>query len=157
MRTAIALALLMSLSFACPSTAADDARRAQEDDIREAVFRRQISDRKSAVYFLAFTDEEKNTAIDPPAEFLKRFADIKASIQKRSAAKFNVNETITDAASGKVGVALIIDALTWTSDDEVDVRAEFDGGGDDGIGGFYILKKGEGGWKVVKSGRTWVK
>jgi hypothetical protein len=156
MRTAVAPALLMSLICACQSAAADDAHKAQEDDIREAVFRRQVSDRKATVYFLAFTDEDKETAIDPPAEFLKRLADIKASIQKRSAAKFNANETISDPASGNLGVVLLIEALTRTSDDEVDVRAAVFGGGDDAIGGFYILKREKDGWKVVKSGRTWV-
>ncbi len=97
-----------------PPSDDNNARQAQADDIREAVFRRQIFDRKSAVYFLAFTDEDKKTAVDPPAEFLKRFADLKASIQKLSAVMFNANETISDVASGKVGVVLTIESLTWT-------------------------------------------
>jgi hypothetical protein len=59
--------------------AADGARRAaQEDNIREAIFRYKMKDRASII-FLSINNQ------DPSDAFMRRFSDVKLSVKKWSA------------------------------------------------------------------------
>ena len=90
--------LFLFLAFASVSVGAEPARQRQEDDIREAVFRWQFDHNVSGqqktakVYFLSVGEKYG----DPSDEFIKRFANNKPPVRKRS-------ECTADAGKGGFG------------------------------------------------------
>ena len=127
---------------------ADDATRraAQEDNIREAIFRYEMKDREGIV-FLSINNQ------DPDDSFMKRFSDVKLTVKKLSAiapAKKPLQRWIYDRETGKQGVALWTGKFRWTSDH----GAIVDGGYSCGSlcaerGDFYLASK-HGRWVVEK-------
>jgi len=124
------------------------ARAAQEDDIRDAIFRYEMKDHGFPdVVFLSINNQEPSDA------FMRRFSDVKLSVKKWSAiapAKEPAQRWISDRETGKPGVALSVGKIKWTSDHGVIVAGGYycgslcAGGGD-----FYVALKG-GRWVVEK-------
>jgi hypothetical protein len=118
-------------------------RVAQEDDVREAIFRFQLKD-QTGIIFLQIDHR------DPSDSFMKRFADIKLPIKKGSAiAKPDrrSQRRIYDRSTGKTGVALWVGKFTWSSDQSAVVD-----------GGYYCrnLCAGRGDFYVTLKGGRWV-
>jgi hypothetical protein len=91
-----------------------DLTLAEENDIREAVFRYEFNFHKNAkVFFLSFGKKE------PTDEFISRFAGHKSPVKKESQAsgKYKLN----DKETGKRGVLLSVANITRISEDEVKV------------------------------------
>lgn len=124
------------------------ARAAQEDDIREAIFRYEMKDHRSPdVVFLSINNQE------PSEAFMRRFSDVKLAVKKWSAiapAKGPPQRWINDRETGNPGVAISVGKITWTSDHGVIVAGGYycgslcAGGGD-----FYVTLK-DGRWVVEK-------
>lgn len=124
------------------------ARAAQEDDIREAIFRYEMKEHRFPnVVFLSINNQEPSDA------FMRRFSDVKVAVKKWSAiapAEEPPQRWISDRETGKSGVALSVGKFTWTSDRGVVVAGGCycgilcAGGGD-----FYVTFK-EGRWVVEK-------
>jgi hypothetical protein len=127
--------------------AADAARRAvQEGNIREAIFRYEMKDRKGII-FLNIDNQ------DPSDSFMKRFSDVKLAVKKLSAiapAKKPLQRWIYDRETGKPGVALWTGKFTWTSDHGAIVDGGYYCGSlCAGRGDFYLAFK-DGRWVVEK-------
>ncbi len=127
--------------------AADAARHvAQEDDIREAIFRYEMKDREGII-FLNISNQ------DPSDSFMRRFSDVKLAVKKLSAiapSKKPTRRWIYDRESGKPGVALWVGKFTWTSDHGVIVDGGYYCGSlCAGRGDFYVTLK-NGRWIVEK-------
>jgi len=146
---AVGVSLMMFL-FSAPlygQIAADaNKRAAQEDDIREAIFRYEMKDRASII-FLNINNQ------DPSDSFMKRFSDVKLAVKKLSAiapAKRPAQRWIYDRETGKPGVALWTGKFTWTSDHGAIVDGGYYCGSlCAGRGDFYLAFKG-GRWVVEK-------
>jgi hypothetical protein len=123
-------------------------RVAQEDDIREAIFRYEMkAHRLPDVVFLSINNQEPSDA------FMRRFSDVKLSVKNWSAIAPPTNPPqrwISDRETGKPGVALSVGKITWTSNHRVIVAGGYycgslcAGGGD-----FYVVLK-DGRWVVEK-------
>lgn len=123
-------------------------RAAQENDIREAIFRYEMKDHRfPEVAFLSINNQEPSDA------FMRRFSDTSVAVKKWSAiapANKPPQRGIYDRDTGKSGVALSVGKITWTSDHGVVVAGGYycgslcAGGGD-----FYVTSK-DGRWVVEK-------
>lgn len=149
--------LVLFLESLGPAVADDAGRKAQEDDIREAVFRQSFSEHKNeTVFFIGIQSAEKRASPDPSDEFLKRFADTKLKIRKESQAGESRIGEVADPDNGGSAVRLFIGTITWDSDTDVSVKGGHYKNPLDASGSTYTLKKGNDGWKVVKVERRWV-
>jgi hypothetical protein len=151
--------LFLLLAFACVASADDNARKAQEDDIREAVLRDEFEGLSRAgvkpakVIFISVGEEDS----DPSDAFLKRFSNLKSSVRKWSASTGERERGgVKDKATGEKGWLYRAGKITWISDTEVEVPSSMTGGPLYGGGAIRILKKGKGGWKVTGSKKHWV-
>ncbi|MCA1816951.1 MAG: hypothetical protein LC746_11175 [Acidobacteria bacterium] len=96
------------------------SRAVDEDSIAEAVFRQSIKDEEqnaesSAIYCLS---RDKNT--DPSDELMRRFADYSNRVRKLSQCE-KTGYGVTDKQTGKRGMSLEIQRLTWVSRNEAKV------------------------------------
>jgi len=149
----IITSLFVLFVFASVGLSADDARKRQEDDVREAVFRWQFEhnasyqQRDAGVYFLEVGEKEG----DPSDEFIKRFAGNKPPVRKRSECSVNMRRSVgvSDKKTGEKGLILSIRKIEWKSDTEVDVQGGYYEHGLSSSGNTYTLKKEKGKWKVT--------
>jgi len=143
--------LFLFLAFASVSVGADPARQRQEDDIREAVFRWQFDhnlsgqQKKAKVYFLSVGDKYG----DPSDEFIKRFADNKAPVRKRSECTVDAGKGVLDKKTGEQGLIFNVTRIQWKSDTEVEVEGGYYEAGLSASGNIYTLKNERGKWKVT--------
>jgi hypothetical protein len=144
--------LFLFLAFASVSVGADPARQRQEDDIREAVFRWQFDhnvsgqQKKAKVYFLSVGDNYG----DPSDEFIKRFADNKPPVRKRSECTADAGKGVLDKKTGGQGLIFNVTRIQWKSDTEVEVEGGYYEAGLSASGNTYTLKKDKGKWQVTK-------
>jgi len=146
--------------FASVGLSADDARKSQEDDIRESVFRWQFEHNASEqqenarVYFLEIGKKEG----DPSDEFIKRFAGNKLPVRKRSECSVNMGRSVgvLDKKTGEKGLILSVRSIEWKSDTEVDVKGGYYEHGLSASGNTYTLKKVNGKWKVTNDKMNWI-
>lgn len=159
----ITLMLLLFTSVSS-SFAADNARHAQNDNIREAVFRYQFdharpSQKESAkVYFMAVAEADEADG-DGPEEFLplplgdkrhdpsdalmSRFKEHMPPVRKNSALQARQQDA-------KPGLRFRVTTINWKSDTEVQVS----GGHDDAWSASwttFTVRKENGKWKVAKA------
>ena len=143
--------------FALIGLSGDDARKNQEDDIREAVFRWQFDHNASEqqgyakVYFLEVGEKEG----DPSDEFIKRFAGNKPPVRKRSECSVSTRGDF-DKKTGERGLVFRLRVIEWKSDTEVDVKGGYHEHGLSGSGNTYTLKKENGKWKVINDKMHWI-
>ena len=100
---------------------------------------------------------QHGAAIDPTPEFLNRFTDLKASIQKNSAAVLNDLWNPTDPAGGEPGITITLKKIKWISDQRVELDVSVYGATGFPFGyvvtnHYRCLMKWIGGWKVVERG-----
>jgi hypothetical protein len=144
--------LFLLFVFASAGVAADKARQSQEDDIREAVFRWQFDhnvsgqQKKAKVYFLAVGEKYG----DPSDEFIKRFADNKPPVRKRSECSADAGKGVLDKKTGEQGLIFHVTSIKWISDTEVEAEGGYYEAGLSASGNIYTLKKEKGKWQVTK-------
>lgn len=155
MKPVIAFLLLFVSSWV--GLSADDARKNQEDDIREAVFRWQFDHNASAqqgkakVYFLEVGEREG----DPSDEFMKRFAGNKPPVRRRSECSVSARGD-SDKKTGEKGLVFRVRIIEWKSDTEVDVEGGYHEHGLSASGNTYTLKRENGKWKVTNDKMHWI-
>ena len=121
MRTTLTLLLLTGLGLSV--IGADLARTAQEDEIREVVFRHQFDhndsyqQKRAKVYFLSVSGK----GADPSDLLLKTFADYRPPVRKVSACTVDSRGRVVDKQTGELGVIFKIANIRWVSDAEVEV------------------------------------
>ena len=130
---------------------------AQEEDLRESVFRYQFEhvehdasglEKGAKFYFLSIRGEKLGRAEgqDPSNEFLKRFEGIIPTVKKVS--QCSKMSGVRDKETGEEGLIVFQDGrIQWISDTEVEVG-----------GGYYRGNQGSssGEYRVVKEGSRWV-
>jgi hypothetical protein len=132
---------------------ADQARLADEDDVREAVFRCQFTNDasgvalKGKVFFLQMSAERK---ADPSDAFLKRFAGHQPPVRKVSACETRL-QGVVDRKTGEAGLVLHVGAIKWISDTAVEVEGGFYETGRCAASYTFTVKKEQGKWKVTKA------
>jgi hypothetical protein len=150
--TRIIVHLFLLYLFASLGFAADTTRHGAEDAIREAVFRWQFDhnisgqQQKAQVYFLSIGEKGG----DPSDAFMKRFADRKPPVRKKSACTADAYKGVWDKQTGEEGLILRVTNIKWNSDTEVEVTGGFYAAGASASGNTYTLKKEKGKWKVTK-------
>ena len=183
-RTFFSRAIVTSLLFslAVPHTlghqtriAATQAKRRQEDDIREAVLRRQMlewargGDKSESD---AKTKTEKEIAHhlnfrtfyisvgekDPSDDFLKRFADVPRMVKKRSEAEISkeVRMPVVDKKTQEHGIIFYVDRIRWLSDVSAEVQGGYHCDGLCGAGITFRLGLVDGKWVVKSEGMNWI-
>jgi hypothetical protein len=152
------------LTFAALFLVASCAR--QEGDqivaIQEAVFRYQFEHNASVVqqradaFYLALGDPHEKTAIDPPAEFLARFAALKPRIAGYSEAERNETGWVIDKKTKKAGVIFFVHSIRKTGPDTAEAKGGYQEDKLSASGNTYHLKFGWRGWCVVGASMDWI-
>lgn len=141
-----ALAFVIVILFASGGVRAQtDAKQAQEDDIREAVFRSQLT---SGANFLSIDGK------DPSNAFMKRFEGTKAPVWKLSRAVkktlFHHYTSIQDRETGDDGTILELRKIKWLDDSTVEVQGGYDCGSLCAADGIFRVAREKGAWVVKK-------
>lgn len=117
---------------------------------------KEITSNFNGIVFLAVGDKGE----DPSDEFLKRFADVKASFRKESSVlgptQENPVRNVVDKVTGEQECAMGAGKIKWVSDTEVEVDGYFVRGSLNGQGYKFFLKRDKSGWKVTEERPTWV-
>lgn len=154
MKIGLYLFFLFAVSSAIFAT---EESRAEEDDIRETVFRYEFEHNASAqqqdaaAYCLSFGDVKD---IDPPGNFIKRFAHHKPPVRKASACKSG--DFVVDKRTGKAALVFRVTKIEWISSTEVEVDGGYYEGNMSASGNGYRAKKELGKWKVTKDKGGWI-
>ena len=145
---------------------------AQEQDIREAVLRKEMGDwirdaekgEKEAknpnekgvaamlnfdVFFISIDGK------DPSNEFMRRFSDVPRVMKKVSQSKIrkNVIAPVVDKKTGQRGIIFSADEIDWLDKDTVEVGGGYQCAGLCSSGVRYGLKRENGKW-IVKGAKT---
>jgi 4-amino-4-deoxy-L-arabinose transferase-like glycosyltransferase len=151
--------------------AIETKRKAQEDDIREQVFLYLLTKNTEVPkggpyeYYLSFgqirqcehtdpSDIFKGCFVDPSDSFTARFASRNLRVHKASECRVEVLRGVVSRKTAQSGMILEIDGITWLSDAEVKVSADFHQN-NLGSGSYdYTLKKENGDWIVTEEKMT---
>jgi hypothetical protein len=150
-------------------------RAAAEDDIREIVLRRQMTewahegdksqqeaksesekqianDLNFAVFFISV--EEK----DPSESFLKRFSDIPRKVKPVSGSKIaeEVRRPVVDKENGRRAIIFYVDKIKWLGKSSAQVDAGYHCDGLCAVGITYKLKLSDGKWTIVSERMNWI-
>ena len=158
-RTILSIVPLL-VSFASPASFASEAvRAAEEDSIREAVFRHQFQYNASGqrqhanAYCLSIRSADKNT--DPSDEFMKRFYGQTPPVRKGSECHWT-QAHVVENRTGKPALIFSISKITWVSDTEVIVDGGYAEAGLSSSGNTYTVKKRDGKWTVTEDRMDWI-
>ena len=146
---------LLILAVSPLGFAADRPRLAEEEDIREAVFRHQLEFHardKNKIYFLGVGEK----AVDASPELMKRFANQRPAVKKASDSQYIQGKGIIDKKTGERGLALMARTIKWISDTEVEVRGGYFRDEEAAASNTYRVRKQDGRWKVTKDKRNWI-
>lgn len=146
------LAVLLLLPIApCAAKDAPISRTAQEDDIREAVFRYQFNHNASGlqqnakIYFLSLSRKK-----DPEDRFLKRFKDLPKAVKKASEAEASALEGVKDRKTGESGLIFFVGRIKWVKDVQVEVGGGYYENGLSASSNTYYVVKKNNKWVVIK-------
>jgi hypothetical protein len=121
---------------------------AQEDDIREAIFRYRIGTNKSeSSIFLKINGK------DPSNEFMARFANSKLSVRKASGSYFKKDPFpgyLRDRKNENEAIEYSVGPVRWITATRVEVRGGMFCGGLCADAGTYQVTKTNGHWTVEK-------
>lgn len=128
---------------------------AEEDNIREAVFRYQFKHNASGqqqnakAYFLSLGKDK-----DPGDQFMERFKNHKPPVKKAS--QGITNNGVRDKETGERGLIFGVTSIKQINEDEVEVNGGYYEAGLSASGNVYRVKR-EGDRWVVKEDRTlWI-
>jgi len=133
-------------------------RGAEEDNIREAVFRYGVRHDCSqlegrGVFFLSVGTEHDE---DPSDGFMKRFVERKPVVRKASRAKTGSGGLIEDKETGELGVILSAKTIKWVDDTHVEVEVECYESSSIAASDTYLVEKRGDRWTVSKVVNHWV-
>jgi hypothetical protein len=123
--------------------------------VQEAVFRYQfdrnasVQQKRADVYFLAFGDLYEEEAIDPPNEFISRFATLKPRVAKYSEAGRSDTHWVTDKKTERGGVVFFVHSVRIIDRDTAEAKGGYLEHSRSASGNTYQLKLGWRGWRVV--------
>ncbi|MEN6372640.1 MAG: hypothetical protein ABFD64_11585 [Armatimonadota bacterium] len=137
--------LYKDMSVATPQ--AND-RSAQENVIKEAVFRYQIKQTKDKIYFLS-VGETGNA--DPSDEFMSRFKNNHPPVKKWSQSKYTSMQGVRDKTTGARGVILTINSIKWKNGMNAEVEGSYFWNVRASAGYRYTVVKKNGVWTVVNT------
>lgn len=150
--TTIALAgFILAQATSTPRSDGAALRLAQENDIREAVFRYQfrhnasILGQKAAVYCLSIGEN----GADPSDEFMRRFTGLKQRVRKVSECNIDSYSGVVEKRTGKRGLLLGARDIKWISGTEVQVAGGYFEDGLSATHNTYTLRKTQGKWRVT--------
>lgn len=134
---------------------------AQEDDIREAVFRHlfQFNDSGlqagAAAYYLALgaTNERGQ---DPPDEFTRRFEGDRPPVKKYSDCVYSPATGVRDPVTGERGLVFQVGGIRWLKADRVEVQGSYTEAGLGGAGYTYVLQREGSSWVVREERQDWI-
>jgi len=135
----------------------DEDRLAQEDSIREVVFRYQFDHNASglkkdaAAYCLSLSDGRT----DPSDQFITRFKGNQPPVRKISECGL-VNHVVTDVTTGKRGLIFRVTQMRWISGKEVEVVGGYYEGGLSASGDTYRVVRQHGNWYVSEDRMNWI-
>jgi len=154
---------IVSVLLSCvivPSTLATDVDRgAEEESIREAVFRYQFEHNASGqkqqahAYCLSIRLSDKNT--DPSDEFIKRFSGHKPPVRKASECHWAKGEVVENR-TGRPALIFAMSNITWVLETEVTVGGGYEEANLSSSGNTYTLKKQAGKWTVTGDRMNWI-
>jgi len=129
------------------SSHGQDAKSAQEEEIREAIVRYQIAnwDLNAKIYFISIGDK------DPVKQFLERFADLKYPVKGKSASELDkgVMRWVVEKKTKKMGVIFDQGLLQWTNDTKVNVDGGYHCGSLCSASGTYHVERRDSRWVVT--------
>jgi len=156
-------------------TSDSGTRSKQEDDIREAVLRKQMlewfrggdkseseaktkTEREVARYLnfkIFFVSVGKK---DPSDDFLKRFADFPRVVKRRSEAEISKQERmpVVDRKTRERGIIFYIDSIRWLNDTSVEVEGGYHCDGLCGAGITFKVGFANGKWVVKSEAMKWI-
>ena len=159
-RTALSSVLLLLLLMpVSPISAADVDRAAEENNIREAVFRHQFEhngsgqQQKANAYCLSILLDQKKS--DPSDEFIKRFAGHKPPVRRASECHWT-KVKVVENRTGRSALILFVSSITWVSDTEVTVGGGYEEANLSESGNTYTVKKQGGQWTVTEDRMNWI-
>lgn len=129
--------------------------QADEDNIREAVFRYQFvhnasgQQQSAKVYFLSVGDNE-----DPSDAFMARFDKHKLPVKKRSQATGNTE--VIDKETGERGLKFCVTTIEPLTEDKVVVDGGYYEAGLSASGNVYTVERKDQRWVVTKDKMLWI-
>lgn len=134
-------------------------RAAEEDNIREAVFRYQFEhngsgqQQKANAYCLSILLDQKKS--DPSYDFMKRFDGHKPPVRKASECHSTKVEVVENR-TGKSALIFSVSSITWVSETEVTVGGGYEEANLSSSGSTYTVKKQGGKWTVTDDRMNWI-
>src|SRR5713226_7658593 len=136
-------------------------RPAEEDDIREAVFRYQFdhnaahgpaaAEHRIEAFYLSLGEKDG----DPSDEFMTRFVGHEPPVRKVSACSTE-NLRVVDKQTGQRGLIFRVKSIKWISDGKVEVGGGYYEDGLSSSGNIYTVVKKDGKWRVTKDKMEWI-
>lgn len=150
-KPAAALSAILSLALVQACSKVDgQSKAAEEVNISEAVHRYQIdhcySGAAPELWFLGRSDK------DPSPEVMNRFKGDRPPVKGRS----HMTNEFRDRDTGKKGILILVEEITWVNDSEVEVTGGCIAGPRNGHGSRYHLKRENGSWQVKAVDPTWI-
>jgi hypothetical protein len=136
------------------------ANPAEEDSIRETVFRYQFDhngagqQKKAMVYCLSLGDLDKK--IDPSDAFIDRFRHHSPPIRKSSECKIDALGGVRDARIGMRGLLFYVAEIRWLSSAKVEVSGGYYQDGLSASGNIYTVIHRNGSWTVTHEKLKWI-
>ncbi len=136
-------------------------RSAQEDDIREAVFRYQFehnaSGTQQTAQFYCLSLGEYSKDIDPDDGLMQRFQGHKPAVKKVSQCICSPEVGVKDKEIGQSGgLVFRVTSIRWISNTEVEVEGGYYEGGLSASGNVYqVVRKGNQ-WVVTDDKMRWI-
>ncbi len=127
-------------------------RAAEEDNIREAMFRFMIAEKQDLqgqqdhYYFLSVHSDSSRSHGDPSDEFMKRFDGNSPVVKRASECTNDAPRGVVDKVNGTRGHILHLDPVRWLSDREVEMQWADHTSGSNGYGGRCRLRWSVGNW-----------
>jgi hypothetical protein len=125
--------------------------------VQEAVFRFQfkrnasVQQDRAAVYFLAFNDPIAREAVDPPDEFIARFARSRPRVARFSEAGRVDGGWVVDKKTGEGGIIFFVSDVRIIGRDTAEARGGYLEDRRSGSRNTYRLKLGWRGWAIVEA------
>lgn len=136
-------------------------RSAQENDIREAVFRYQFQHNASGAQqtaeFYCLSLGEYSNELDPDDELMQRFQGHKPAVKKISQCVYGPEMGVQDADTGQSGgLVFRVTHIEWISDTEVKVEGGYYEGGLSASGNIHWVVRQGNRWVVTKDQMQWI-
>jgi hypothetical protein len=129
---------------------------ADEDAIREAVFRYQFEhnasgqQQKASAYFLSIGKDYK----DPDDAFMARFVKHQPPVKKASQATGQLG--VIDKETGQPGLKFRVESIKQVDEDKVIVEGGYYESGDSSSGNTYTVERIDHKWSVTSDEMRWI-